>query len=121
MSEINAKLIRNIKKLMGNAHGAQAKLAKDSGIAGPQLSTYLRGKPEIPLEKAELIAKALNKTFEELLSIPAPTPEESVAEMRLEAIEGILSIDDPEVLANILEDINHLAPRKNLKLSASSD
>lgn len=70
ISDIMAIFSENVRRHLELRHATIQWLADESGIPRPNLSRILHGKEGVTLERAEVIAKALQVSLSELVTTP---------------------------------------------------
>lgn len=117
------KIVSNINRIIKEKGRTQTWLAKQLDMPQSQFSRYMTGKVPIPIEVVEACSNKLDCPLEEFFAISAPPSIEalSLSQMKLEAMELIVRIDDSDALGDILAYINQLPPVKKSKFPASGE
>ncbi|MBZ3692082.1 helix-turn-helix transcriptional regulator [Phyllobacterium calauticae] len=81
----------------------QADVARRAGLSEKRYSNYVTGRREPDLATVVRIAKVLQTTPDRLLSFGDETDAEPIAQQRIRAAIGVLSPDDLETVAIMVE------------------
>ncbi|MFJ7352601.1 helix-turn-helix domain-containing protein [Phyllobacterium sp. NPDC097923] len=81
----------------------QADVARRAGLSEKRYSNYVTGRREPDLATVVRIAKVLQTTPDRLLSFGDETEAEPIAQQRIRAAIGVLSPDDLETVAIMVE------------------
>ncbi|PRD52888.1 helix-turn-helix domain-containing protein [Phyllobacterium myrsinacearum] len=81
----------------------QADVARRAGLSEKRYSNYVTGRREPDLATVVRIAKVLQTTPDRLLSFGEETDAEPIAQQRIRAAIGVLSPDDLETVAIMVE------------------
>ena len=81
----------------------QADVARRAGLSEKRYSNYVTGRREPDLATVVRIAKGLQTTPDRLLSFGDETDAEPIAQQRIRAAIGVLSPDDLETVAIMVE------------------
>ncbi|MGN8023482.1 helix-turn-helix domain-containing protein [Phyllobacterium sp. 22229] len=81
----------------------QADVARRAGLSEKRYSNYVTGRREPDLATVVRIARVLQTTPDRLLSFGEETDAEPIAQQRIRAAIGVLSPDDLETVAIMVE------------------
>ena len=81
----------------------QADVARRAGLSEKRYSNYVTGRREPDLATVVRIARVLQTTPDRLLSFGDETDAEPIAQQRIRAAIGVLSPDDLETVAIMVE------------------
>jgi transcriptional regulator with XRE-family HTH domain len=96
-------------------------LAKRLSIKAPGVSKIIGQGRNVRIDTLVSWAKALMVSPQWLLGTEGEVPMLSLSQAKLEAIGAILSIDDGDVLGDLLAYMNQLSPLKKSKGAASGE